>query len=1817
MDKKVVCSLLLFCFLFVFVSSLDERMTYSVIDAKSSKFQASWTIAKNCGSECQPSDANNFIPYNSVELDKIKSYNVGISRNWYDVIGNSDWSSSLNMANYRNANYNGEPDAGKYSNVFVKYQFDINDIGSDFDKLFIIGNFKDDPSYTNYGPQVYFLKNNNWVVSDGYSNDYFKTINKMDLNDFKDTDGKINMLIRADLRYTKPSSSCAFVYSYDGEEYIPEFAIADSSAHKLWESESYGLLPSIKNINGKYTLAILEKVLETQYIDDFKLLRVIHPDNSWVIPSRLGSLNLFNEKILPISVYDSLGNSYLFEMNDNDSESFWITEGEKINELNEDNLTFKFDLSGYEEDNFNLAFNIKESGRLSNVWIDIVTAVEGYNKKGYSILNKNLGLFYEITDWILRRAPVSIYQKKSDGSYELIESFISGNTEFFHTFSVNFEKDSDSIEIVFSVPPGIYQIDNVYLSRDSNSKIKVIELNPKVISNNKNISNSEIQNKISKEDWNYFNLSYDENVVLEFYSGQELKEGESESILVKTNAYSETYSKNDDNSSFDGKNLGFVYNMLNSESGYDKEYLFNEYGSIIPYSKHIDSTNNISHNTFWDDYVGLIIPTKGFYNFIYKQVDGTGDISIYTTYTYKGDYSLCSSQFSCVYNGICYETGSVKDSDGDKKNDMYCDRGIWKDRDLSQSFCEVKKDIAVWNILGNADDKNACCGDDSNNENLITSRYLGGIFLSCCKNPTDCTYNGVCYNKEEKTPDGYFKCVDGSKWEFTAGNIMGTGTLSNPYIIYDCNQLNSIGKSSYLTLSSHYTLNNSINCNSVNFFPIGNSLMPFIGSLNGNGYSIENLNISADSTINSGLFGVMGAGAVVKNVHVVNANIVGYKNVGGIVGMLKSGASVINCSFNGIITAKYLYEDGSGTVIEREVVSESGSSGSSYFDTHLYFWESEESGCKRTGGSYVGGTCYDGCNYEVGDKCYSSCPYEYDNKCYEKEWEYKVDDTYYNDDDLSDEKVDEWVDTWVEPPNPALKPPRGHFIFPLLPFVSGQVVYGNGGENIGGIAGLSSGNIDSCYVESGSRILNTEDASGIQIYTNVGGIVGRMEGGKVSNSYFMGKVGKKTSMIQEIGGIAGEVLNGQILNSYVGRVDIESRSTMGGITGVVNPGDIKNSFMDSIYLESTEWPSGIVIGCISGKRFGSGIFESVYYKSDCAVLDGFTWIWCSNCKVINYAVEDGSDSGANTLGTIQVTGAVDTSINLFSTWDFSNVWKKTDSYPKLRWENVINKVNIDISALCQGRQCGWYNGVNCGYCNQDQECSDGNMCIKGSNSNIKIGFMEPTPENLVATENKNLNIKAFINTSSLESINFTFNGIKNFVNFSNLFFEMNFDGNLIDKIGGSYLTNHGTTFVDGKNGKAIELDGIEDYIEGDLYSSQLNNIAGSISISAWVYVDSYKNWAGIFTKGIEKSQYALQLDKDSGSKIQFTGDYTLGQYVISDGSLSIGTWNHVVVVYSANKNVKIYINGIKDKEQEINWAIIPNDEQFTIGVDKPGSDEYFDGKIDDLMIFYNLLDEQSVKFLYESKIKMISGENWIFEKTINNLNYSDKNGYPFSIYAKDSIPSEAQEQRIVYIVPDASPLVNITETYSDKNIKHFNITNIGNINIVYNDIEILSDNEDLKVVVSNEIISSSVKDELNPSVLRNGDSVEIELTFNYKEKESKKDYLFNKYDSLIVQEDKRTINMLYSNVYLDFRLNEETFARKNINLAYQISCPEEDSDINYILLDKKYSCVCRAFCEEGKICPCIEMSPSTAVHVLSDGSFVRIFFDARRTRSIF
>jgi len=205
--------------------------------------------------------------------------------------------------------------------------------------------------------------------------------------------------------------------------------------------------------------------------------------------------------------------------------------------------------------------------------------------------------------------------------------------------------------------------------------------------------------------------------------------------------------------------------------------------------------------------------------------------------------------------------------------------------------------------------------------------------------------------------------------------------------------------------------------------------------------------------------------------------------------------------------------------------------------------------------------------------------------------------------------------------------------------------------------------------------------------------------------------------------------------------------------------------------------------------------------------------------------------------------------------------------------------------------------------------------------------------------------------------------------------SINATGGVVDS---STWSNNGTNVsgayqVDsGKWGKGMSFDGVDDY--ATFYNNPNFNFTNTtdFSISLWVYNKKTLNNSVsdqyLFTKG-STVFYALFYINSAGSgkwrfQLKDGSNSVISSYVTD---VSAGSWTHLLTTFnSSDKNGTLYVNGIlRDSNKNTNLNSFINSNSFILSSNNGGS-AYFNGTLDDVLIFNRTLSSAEVASLYNS-----------------------------------------------------------------------------------------------------------------------------------------------------------------------------------------------------------------------------------------------------------
>jgi hypothetical protein len=192
---------------------------------------------------------------------------------------------------------------------------------------------------------------------------------------------------------------------------------------------------------------------------------------------------------------------------------------------------------------------------------------------------------------------------------------------------------------------------------------------------------------------------------------------------------------------------------------------------------------------------------------------------------------------------------------------------------------------------------------------------------------------------------------------------------------------------------------------------------------------------------------------------------------------------------------------------------------------------------------------------------------------------------------------------------------------------------------------------------------------------------------------------------------------------------------------------------------------------------------------------------------------------------------------------------------------------------------------------------------------------------------------------------------------------------IIDETGVNNGTRIGTSFnYSGKLGPSLQFDGTNDY--ASIPDSDSLDLTKNFSIALWVYPTDLSSNQTLLAKGDgTTTNYFIDFKNETTiNKIEF-GFYNDDWRSISvDASnLNKDSWNLIVATRNATSNYStVYINGDSRGSLQLNYTPLANSKDLKIGY-FPTYNQYFDGLIDELIIYNKTLTSSEVTNIYQLK----------------------------------------------------------------------------------------------------------------------------------------------------------------------------------------------------------------------------------------------------------
>jgi hypothetical protein len=179
---------------------------------------------------------------------------------------------------------------------------------------------------------------------------------------------------------------------------------------------------------------------------------------------------------------------------------------------------------------------------------------------------------------------------------------------------------------------------------------------------------------------------------------------------------------------------------------------------------------------------------------------------------------------------------------------------------------------------------------------------------------------------------------------------------------------------------------------------------------------------------------------------------------------------------------------------------------------------------------------------------------------------------------------------------------------------------------------------------------------------------------------------------------------------------------------------------------------------------------------------------------------------------------------------------------------------------------------------------------------------------------------------------------------------------------------NGPTFVAGRVGNAVNLDGTNDQVS---MPAGIVNGLNDFTIAAWVKLDTTSAWRRLFDFGTGTTVNMFLTPQSGSSTVRFaitTGGGGAEQQINSTSALPTGVWKHVAVTLSGNVGT-LYVDGVQ-VGQNTNMTLRPsslgNTTNNWIGRSQYAADPFLDGQVDEFRIYNRALSAAEVLGLFQN-----------------------------------------------------------------------------------------------------------------------------------------------------------------------------------------------------------------------------------------------------------
>jgi hypothetical protein len=335
---------------------------------------------------------------------------------------------------------------------------------------------------------------------------------------------------------------------------------------------------------------------------------------------------------------------------------------------------------------------------------------------------------------------------------------------------------------------------------------------------------------------------------------------------------------------------------------------------------------------------------------------------------------------------------------------------------------------------------------------------------------------------------------------------------------------------------------------------------------------------------------------------------------------------------------------------------------------------------------------------------------------------------------------------------------------------------------------------------------------------------------------------------------------------------------------------------------------------------------------------------------------------------------------------------------------------------------------------------------------VSTSFTSPTLGNGTTTNNNYALINTSIINSDLNSLIYNWNGTNYTIYNSSLVLMMNFDNNsalgenLTYAVDVSAYGNNGTLIngtlwnSSGKYGSAMQLDGVDDYIN----ITKLNLNTNTLTISAWIKGSYTGSYSGVIFSRDSTQPVGIGYRGLTGQLSYTWNDNNANTYDwISGLSPNPNIWTFIALSLNSTQ-ATLYtsnLSGLYSSTNNVPHSLQLLDTDLYLGYDAYSADRVFNGSIDEVRVWNRSLSESEIYEQYISNLNKASSSQWyLYVNQSRNSSTALSNGrYNYQVTVINTANTTTATDFRTIILDSNNPnatLINPTNNTSSTNLSY-------------------------------------------------------------------------------------------------------------------------------------------------------------------------------------